>query len=157
MDDKNITDRDRQAASHQSLFDGVVFDRMETYDASKQNCLTFYESGCPRVGINLPLANRRSGYPFLLYGRTYTNSELAYNCGAFSLNTPLHIEIQRKLMEERPFISRQSAQRHYREHIREDWEEFQLQWMFYVIWRKCLGNADFRNLLLSLPRNVWGV
>ena len=126
MDDKNITDRDRQAASHQSLFDGVVFDR-------------------------IPLANRRSGYPFLLCRRTYTNSELAYNCGAFSLNTPLHIEIQRKLMKERPFISRQSAQRHYREHIREDWEEFQLQWMFYVIWRKCLGNVDFRNLLLSLP------
>lgn len=68
MDDKNITDRDRQAASHQSLFDGVVFDRMETYDASKLNCLTFYESGRVRVGINLPLANRRSGYPFCFVG-----------------------------------------------------------------------------------------
>lgn len=155
MDDKNITDRARQASSNQSLFDEIVFGRMETYDASKQDCLTFYESGYPRVGINLPLANRRSGYPFLLCERTYTNSELAYNCGAFSLNTPLHIEIQRKLMEERNgFLSRLSAQRHYREHIREDWEEFQLQWMLYVIWRKCLGNADFRNLLLSLPSDA---
>lgn len=155
MDDKNITDRDRQAASHQSFFSGIVFDRMETYDASKQNCLTFYESGRSRVGMDLPLANRRSGYPFLLCGRTYTNSELAYNCGAFSLNTPLHIEIQRKLVEERNgFLSRQSAQRLYGEHRREDWEEFQQQWMLYVIWRKCLGNADFRNLLLSLPSDA---
>ena len=39
-------------------------------------------------------------------------------------------------------------------YVRKDWEEIRLQWMLYVVWQKCIGNSNFRNLLLSIPNDV---
>lgn len=38
--------------------------------------------------------------------------------------------------------------------IRQDFADFRIQWMLYVIWQKCKGNADFANLLLQLPHDA---
>ena len=38
--------------------------------------------------------------------------------------------------------------------IRNDFPTFQLQWMLFVTWQKCKGNADFRHLLLCIPRDI---
>ena len=37
---------------------------------------------------------------------------------------------------------------------RDDWESFNVEWMKYVVRQKCLGNEDFRRLLLSLPSDA---
>lgn len=38
--------------------------------------------------------------------------------------------------------------------IRQDFADFRIQWMLYVVWQKCMGNADFANLLLKLPHDA---
>jgi len=38
--------------------------------------------------------------------------------------------------------------------IRNDFPAFQLQWMLFVTWQKCMCNADFRRMLCSVPQCV---
>lgn len=150
-----ITDGGNRHPSYQSLFEGIVLGRMETYDASKFNCWAFRKSTDVRDGISLRLGNLCGGFPFVLCGHAFPNSESAYLCGQFSQNTPVHAEIQQTLLEERNgFVSKKFVKRRYKECIREDWVEIRLQWMLYVVWQKCIGNADFRDLLFSLPHDA---
>lgn len=152
MDDYNIIGGNRHNSSYQSLFEGIVLGRMETYDASKLNCWAFRRSTDERDGITLSLGNLCGGYSFPFCGHIFPTSESAYLCGEFSLNTPIHAEIQQALLEEKNgFVSKKFIKSKYKEYIREDWGEIRLQWMLYVVWHKCIGNADFRNLLLSIP------
>ena len=37
---------------------------------------------------------------------------------------------------------------------RADWETFNVQWMLFVVWQKCLNNTEFRKLLLSFPKDA---
>ena len=156
MDDFTITGDNRPEFSfYQSLFEGIVLGRMETYDASKLNCWAFRRSTDERDGITLSLGNLCGGYSFPFCGHIFPTSESAYLCGEFSLNTPIHAEIQQALLEEKNgFVSKKFIKSKYKEYIREDWGEIRLQWMLYVVWNKCTGNADFRNLLLSLPKDA---
>lgn len=155
MNDRNITSGSRHDSSYQSLFENIVLGRMETYDAGKLNCWAFRKSTDVRDGITLSLGNLCGGYPFPLCGHIFHTSESAYLCGEFSLNTPIHAEIQQALSEEKNgFVSKKFIKRKYKEYIREDWEEIRLQWMLYVVWHKCIGNVGFRNLLLSLPKDA---
>ena len=156
MDDFTITGDNRpESSSYQSLFEGIVLGRMETYDAGKLNCWAFRKSTDVRDGITLSLGNLCGGYPFTLCGHTFSTSESAYLCGEFSLNTPMHTEIQHELQEQKNgFVSKKFIKSKYKEYIREDWETIRLQWMLYVVWHKCIGNADFRDLLLSLPKDA---
>ena len=153
MDDFTIMGDNRsESSSYQSLFADIVLGRMETYDAGKLNCWPFRKSTDERDGIPLRLGNLCGGYPFSLCGHIFPTSESAYLCGEFSLNTPIHAEIQHELQEQKNgFVSKKFIKNKYKEYIREDWEEIRLQWMLYVVWHKCIGNADFRDLLLSLP------
>lgn len=155
MNELHILGGNRHDSSYQSLFECIVLGRMETYDASKLNCWAFHKSTDERDGITLSLGNLCGGYPFSLCGHIFSTSESAYLCGEFSLNTPMHAEIQHELQEQKNgFVSKKFIKNKYKEYIREDWEEIRLQWMLYVVWYKCIGNADFRDLLLSLPKDA---
>ena len=128
MNDRNITSGSRHDSSYQSLFENIVLGRMETYDAGKLNCWAFRKSTDVRDGITLSLGNLCGGYPFPLCGHIFHTSESAYLCGEFSLNTPIHAEIQQALSEEKNgFVSKKFIKRKYKEYIREDWEEIRLQ------------------------------
>ena len=126
--------------------------RTEIYDASKLNCWPFCKATDTRDGITLSLGNLCKGYPFALNGHIFLTSEQLYLCGEFSSNTALNEAIQRDLIaEQNAFLAKKVIKRRNAEHIRQDWEDVRLQWMLYVVWHKCIGNADFRNLLLSIP------
>lgn len=151
----NMGDNRPESSSYQSLFEGIVLGRMETYDTSRLNCWAFRKSTDERDGILLRLGNLCGGFPFTLCGHTFSTSESAYLCGEFSLNTPIHAEIQQELLEQKNgFVSKRFIKNKYKEYIREDWEEIRLQWMLYVVWQKCIGNEAFRDLLLSLPKDA---
>ena len=152
MDDSNIiTGGSRHNSSYQSLFAHIVLGRTEIYDASKQNCWGFCKATDMRDGISLSLGNLCKGYPFCLNGHTFRTSEAAYLCGEFS-NTPRNKSIQYSLIEEsNAFLAKKVIKRKNIEYVRKDWEEIRLQWMLYVVWQKCIGSVDFRNLLLSIP------
>lgn len=152
MDDRNIIGGNRYAISNHSLFDKIVLGRTEMYDASKLNCWPFCKATDVRDGITLSLGNLCRGYSFTLNGHIFHTSEAAYLCGEFSSHTALNEAIQRDLQaEQNAFLAKKVIKRRNAEHIRQDWEDVRLQWMLYVVWNKCVGNADFRNLLLSIP------
>lgn len=153
MNDRNIiTGGSRHDSSYQSLFEGIVLGRTEMYDAGKLNCWPFCKATDTRGGITLCLGNLCRGYSFALNGHIFRTSEAAYLCGEFSSHTSLNEAIQRDLRAEpNAFLAKKVIKHRNAEHIRQDWKDVRLQWMLYVVWNKCVGNADFGNLLLSIP------
>lgn len=136
-------------------FTNFDFERVETYDASTLNCYAFRRGTDMKKGIVISLGNMVNGYPFAMNGVRFANSECAYICGAFSNGTPQHLAIQQKLVVcTNGYLAKKSIRRPYEEEKRADWEAFNIQWMLYVVWQKCIGNSNFRKLLLSLPYNA---
>lgn len=129
--------------------------REEAYDASSLNCYAFRRGTDVRNGIELSLGNMVSGYPFELGGIRFENSECAYIAGMFSLGTPLHLALQQRLVAcTNGFLAKKTIRKPHDHDKRADWERFNVQWMLYVVWQKCVGNEAFRKLLLSLPNNA---
>lgn len=152
MDDRNIIGGSRHNTFNYSLFGNIVLGRTEMYDANKLNCWPFCKATDVREGITLSLGNLCKGYSFDLNGHIFRTSEAAYLCGEFSSHTALNEAIQRDLQAKpNAFLAKKVIKRRNAEHIRQDWNDVRLQWMLYVVWHKCIGNADFRNLLLSIP------
>ena len=91
-------------------------------------------------------------YDFL---KTVVNGIRLFMCGQWSNNTEEHLRIQNSIMQEQSswacYMFVTSLNRRY---IRNDFPTFQLQWMLFVTWQKCKGNADFRHLLLCIPRDI---
>lgn len=135
-----------------SRFSYGDFMREEAYNASSQVCYAFRRGTDERNGLVLSLGNMVSGYPFILDGVRFHNSECAYIAGAFSDGTEEHLLLQERLAEcANGYMAKKSIRKPYEALKRADWESFNVQWMLYVVWTKCLGNADFRQVLLSLP------
>lgn len=154
MDDRNITGGNRHNSCNQSLFNDIMLGRTDMYDASKLSCWPFCRATDVRDGIPLSLGNLCKGYPFALNGHIFLTSEAAYLCGEFSDSSSKQ-SIQYSLMEEpNAFFAKKVIKRKNLKYVRQDWEEIRLQWMLYVVWQKCIGNSNFRNLLLSIPNDV---
>ena len=135
-----------------SRFSYGDFVREEAYNASSQICYAFCRGTDERNGIVLSLGNMVSGYPFMLDGVRFHNSECAYIAGAFSDGTEEHLALQERLAVcTNGFMAKKAIRKPNEALKRADWESFNVQWMLYVVWTKCLGNADFRKVLLSLP------
>jgi predicted NAD-dependent protein-ADP-ribosyltransferase YbiA (DUF1768 family) len=95
-----------------------------------------------------------NGFPFSINGVRFFNSETAYISGSHAQNTNDCIRIQNEISQmSNGFL----AKRIYRNrpentrHIRNDWNEYNLQWMLIVVWQKCLHNRDFRLLMTRIP------
>lgn len=137
----------------QDFYDFLV--REEAYDASSLNCFAFRHGYDVKAGLSLSLGNMVRGFGFDLQGFHFHNSECAYIAGAFSYGTDAHLAIQRQLVVcDNGYSAKKSIRKPYESLKRSDWERFNVQWMLYVVWQKCLGNEAFRNLLLSIPKDA---
>ena len=106
-------------------------------------------------GINLNLSNMAGGYPFIFGSCEWEDSERLYLCGEFSNNTEEHCEVQRQLKKAKSgYAAKRFVKAKYKSLVREDFLQFRLQWMLYVVWQKCKGNEDFRKRLLEVPDDV---
>lgn len=106
-------------------------------------------------GIELRLSNMAGGFPFMFAGREWKDSERLYLCGEYSDGTEQHTAIQEELLSATSgYAAKRFIKSKHRAQVRADFKTFRLQWMLYVVWQKCLGNADFRRLLLSIPQEV---
>lgn len=129
--------------------------REEVYDASSLNCCAFRRGTDVKDGVALALGNMVSGYPFEMQGVRFHNSECAYIAGAFSDGSIRHQALQGELADcTNGFLAKKAIRKPNEAIKRADWEEFNVMWMLYVVWMKCLGNGDFRKLLLSLPSDA---
>lgn len=129
--------------------------REEAYDASSLNCFAFRHGYDVKAGLSLSLGNMVRGFGFDLQGVHFNNSECAYIAGAYSSGTSQHLAIQRELqLNNNGLQAKRCICKPHESLKRSDWERFNVQWMMYVVWQKCLGNEDFRNLLLSFPKGA---
>lgn len=125
---------------------------VQEYDATKVDCWAFKTSKDKKDGIVIDLGNQCSGYAFDFCGYMFHTSETAYLCGQFSCNTEEHRQIQERLLAERNGFNAKKWIKNSNAHlIREDWNEFNAEWMQLVIWHKCKGNKAFADKLKSLP------
>lgn len=127
----------------------------EAYDASSLNCFAFRRGTDERNGIVLSLGNMVSGYSFNVESIRFENSECAYIAGMFSNGSPLHLALQQRLVAcTNGFLAKKAIRKPHDHEKRTDWERFNVEWMLYVVWQKCLTNKAFRDLLLSLPMDA---
>ncbi len=129
----------------------IDFTKKETYDATVIKTWSFRKSEDERDEQPNNLGNMCAGYPFLLDGEDFLNSEAAYICGMFSDNTPEHIAIQRELQNEPVgYNTKKVIRRAHEKEKRLDWESYNVQWMLYVVWSKCQNKA-FADVLNRIP------
>ena len=132
----------------------LVLGREEVYKASPR-IWSFKFTDDIVNGINLNLSNMVSAYPFEYGGYHWKDSERLYLCGEFSENTDRHNEIQQRLVKSvSGLAAKVFVKSPNKRHVRSDFPSFRLQWMLYVVWQKCKGNADFRKLLMQVPDDV---
>lgn len=122
----------------------------ERHVASEQPIWCFKKVTDIVEGIEMRLSNMAGGYPFEFIGVNWASSEQLYLCGEFADEA-----IQREFLSVTSgYAAKRFIKAKYKKQVREDFPTFRLQWMLFVVWQKCLGNADFRAKLLSIPEGV---
>lgn len=134
------------------LYDYLV--QKECYDSSRLDCYGFSKGGGVRNGRSLAVGNMVGGFPFTMEGVHFNNSECAYIAGLFSDGTPENFAIQRQLAAcTNGLMAKRGIRKPNEKKMRKDFFMFNIQWMLYVVWCKCVGNADFRRVLLAFPED----
>lgn len=124
--------------------------REERIVASEQLVWCFKKVTDIVEGIELRLSNMAGGYPFEFAGVNWPSSEQLYLCGEYTDE-----DIQREFLTVTSgYAAKRFIKAKYKKQVREDFPNFRLQWMLFVVWQKCLGNAVFRTKLLSIPEDV---
>ena len=124
----------------------------EVYDASTLDCYAFRRGSDVRRGLSLALGNMVAGFGFDLQGVHFHNSECAYIAGMFSLGTPEHTAVVRQLVAcDDGWEAKKKIRKAHEQERREDWLSFNVPWMHYLVWQKCLTSEAFRKLLLAFP------
>lgn len=157
---RNEKNKDKVAKSTEKYdFSNIDFYKNETIDCSKYHVWSFRKAEDKadvdgEMFLN-SLGNMCKGYPFTLDGEDFSNSESAYICGMFSNDTDEHKSIQKELQNEtNGYSAKKAIRRKYEDKKRLDWEEYNVEWMKYVVWNKAKGNADFKELLLKIPSDA---
>lgn len=130
--------------------------KYEEYNPKEVYCWSFRKANDERDNVVNALGNMCAGFPFSINGHTFQGSEQAYIAGLFSESTKECIEIQKALIKEgNGYAAKKTIRnRNERKCGRRDWEEFNVQWMLYVVWQKCVQNKEFAKLLKKVPRNA---
>jgi predicted NAD-dependent protein-ADP-ribosyltransferase YbiA (DUF1768 family) len=125
--------------------------REEVYPASSR-IWSFKNAEDIVNGVNLRISNMAGGFPFECNGDIWADSERLYLCGEYSHNTDEHLSIQKELLSATSgYAAKRFFKAKHKKQVRSDFTTFRMQWMLFCVWAKCQGNADFRNLLLSIP------
>lgn len=75
----------------------IIIDRVEAYDASTLNCYVLRRGTDSVDGCSLAVGNMVGGFPFVVEGVTFQNSECAYIAGMFSDEIERHSRLQKAL------------------------------------------------------------
>lgn len=156
-DAKNIMREDKANKKTQSKtidVSSIDLFRPEHYDTTKVATWDFRKSDDERDELPNNLGNMCKGYEFDIAGCHFLNSEAAYICGLFSYYCEEHYTIQKELIEEpNGYSTKKVIRRKYENLGRDDWEQFNVQWMLYVVWQKVSQNKAFSDLLRHIPSN----
>lgn len=149
---KNI-ESSSKALEFQNRISKIDLLKDEDYDCSKMNVWSFRKKEDVRNGINIKFGNMVNGFPFTVAGVRFSNSEMAYIAGAFADDDTESVSIQNMVASTTNGLKgkRIFRNRPYSEHIREDFYTYNVQWMMYVVWQKCIQSSEFAELLMQIP------
>lgn len=92
---------------------------------------------------------------FRIRGATWRDSETLYLCGEFSDSSDKYLAIQEEMHRQTSgYAAKRFIKTKYKSHMRQDFADFRIQWMLYVVWQKCKGNTEFANKLTLIPQNA---
>lgn len=129
--------------------------RDEKYDTSKHCCVAFRRKNDLCKGMSVPFGNMNGGYPYTMNGIEFPTSEHAYIFGIFSHNTPEHIALQEELLREQSgYNAKRGIRNTHKSQWRNDWSDFNLEWMLYCVWQKAMNCEAFRKLLMAIPQGT---
>lgn len=127
----------------------------EEYDAAKHYCVAFRRNTDLWKGMRVPFGNMNGGFSYKMHGVEFPSSEHAYIFGIFSDNIPQHIALQKALLDEPSgYNAKRGIRNKNKEWVRKDWNEFNIEWMLHCVWNKVNNNAEFRQLLMSIPQGA---
>ena len=114
--------------------DDLFRKEFEKYNTEKYVCIAFRRSNDKWKDTLIPLGNMNGGYSFEIDGNVFAASDNAYICGLFSKNTSRHRAIQEELLKEtNGYMAKKVIRAKNEEYGRKDWEEFNIDWMMYVL------------------------
>ena len=163
IDRKNNANNKKVDEAVSPDFTTIDLHSIKTIDCTKQRVWAFRKSEdeIEEKGeiIENRLGNMAAGFPFKVAidndEYVFSNSEALYICGMFSDNTAEHNEIQKALFEEKSgYSAKKNVRRKNEDKKRADWNDFNVEWMKWVILQKVQGSAEFRDLLLKIPSNA---
>lgn len=144
-------------------FSTIDLQSVKTIDCRKQCVWAFRKSEdvVKNEGeeVENKLGNMAAGFPFKVAidndEYVFSNSEALYICGMFSDNTAEHNEVQKALYADKSgYSAKKNIRGKHESEKRADWNEFNVEWMKWVILQKVQGSAEFRDLLLKIPSNA---
>lgn len=147
-------------------WDDFSFRTVHEYDTSQVECWSFNRKDDVRDGINLKLGNMSNGYGVKVLGIDFPNSEVPYQLAIFN-NEKDSIKLQEEIVDpqngwigrglqmKRKYIYGREFKRFLRDSEFENGKEMWcFEWMKWVVWEKVRQNEEFKNILLSIPRNA---
>ena len=130
----------------------ALLSRQECLNPAELRLLTYSKPNDECDGLALHLANMERGFPFTALGHEWKAVEYLYLCGEWSTVSEESIAIQQDVLTAKSgYAAKRFKKTKHKRQIRPDFPQFRHQWMLWCVWQKCLGNADFRTHLLSLP------
>lgn len=151
---KKLSDNERKS-EFKKLVGSINLLKEESYDCSQLNVWSYRSSKDIRQNLNIKLGNMCNGFPFeIARGIMVFNSECAYIAGAYSNDNESSTAIQRAIIAERNGMKCKRICRNRKDikmYIRDDFHEYNVPWMSYVLWVKSVKNKDFGNLLKRIP------
>lgn len=154
IDVRKLDEQERRS-EFRKLIESINLLKEESYDCSKLNVWSYRSSKDVRQNLNIKLGNMCNGFPFeIAIGVSVFNSECAYIAGAYANSNDKSIEIQKATLEERNGMKCKRIYRNRKDlvcHMRDDFYEYNVQWMCYVLWEKSVKNKDFGILLKNIP------
>ncbi len=126
-------------------------------DGSKENCWSFRNNGDTRNGKFLNFGNMVK-YPMTLFDKQFNDSESAFVVGCYSNPDSRSVEIMNEIsnftgggyMLKKTYRNADRTKEPFN-HIRNDWETFNVNWMLMVLWEKVNSNDDFRKMVEQVP------
>ena len=128
----------------------LVLGYTEVYDCATQRIWAWHKVSDVIEGVELRFSNMAGGFPFEAAGHTWASSEQLYLAGEFT--DPL---IQKEISSTKSgYAAKRFIKAKYKKAVRDDFNNFRLQWMLWCVWQKCKGNQAFQRLLSSVPDDV---
>jgi hypothetical protein len=151
-----INEYDRKS-EFRKLVNTIDLNQIEKYDCSNLNVWSYRNKGDIRDGVNITFGNMVKGFPLKVGGVMFNHSEGAYIAGKYSKNDHDCIRIQNMISADRKGLWCKKIFRgklKYTKFGREDFNDFydfNVQWMMYVLWMKSVQNENFAGMLKNLP------